>query len=544
MSLLDTTDIERSLLKKLLTDKRSCQLGLSRIKREYMTSKARQFILHSINEEFKDSRDILPQKSLEYEIEKRRQNKVEILGERNLLSNADDCNNIDSFISKLRDAWVGRQTLESIMEAQDLLEKGEFVESAKKLRDKSFSIDLSQDTKKVIDLLAYAPEHIATLKEHRDNPDKYAGLKTGMASLDSRWGGLFNGELTLISGITGLGKSTILKMLEFGVLRNNKGKNILHIANEEHEHQVINKFYSVFTSTDYLDLKWANMSDDELDGLVNTLTEIYRHTGSRIYAREVPAMSDASLIEKIYYELLNEGIKIDAIFIDHLPNMTPVKKSKDKYQDQEQITLECKELARKFNIPVVIPTQASTETEELQSKGKRAKKLSVYGSKGQIHHANNYMIITYLGKDNNTVRSDGTKETIDYLKNTFILVDVKKGRDGPLFAFKLLHTLRNGRMEEVELEQWLVDKINREKEKEKLSGEVGTKIIAGVIYGDQEVAPASSLRLPKVEVDDGEAFNVDFEDEGEVGCGIVRSPQEIVEAEKKKGAFAVSGFDD
>lgn len=511
MSLLDTTDIERALLKKLFSDKRTCQLSLSRIKNEFMTTKARKFILATIRQEFNDSRDVLPVKSLEYEIEKRKQSKLEIMGEKNLVSNADDCSNTDSLISKLRDAHIGRETLRSIMEAQDLLEKGDFIESANALKNSAFSIDLSQDTKKVIDLLAHAPEHVATLKEHRDNPEKYAGLKTGMASLDSRWGGLFNGEATLISGITGLGKSTILKVLEFGVLRNNKNKNILHIANEEHEHQVINKFYSVFTSTDYLDLKWANMSDDELDGLVNTLTEIYRHTGSRIYAREVPAMSDASLIEKIYYELLNDGIKIDAIFIDHLPNMSPIKKSKDKYQDQEQIMLEVKELARKFNIPVVIPTQASTETEELQTKGKRAKKLSVYGSKGQIHHANNYMIITYLGKDNNTVRADGTKETIDYMKNTFILVDVKKGRDGPLFAFKLLHTLRNGRMDEVELEPWLLEKIHREHEKEKLSGEVGTKIIAGVEYGDQEVASADTLRsVPKVEADD---FDVNFSED-------------------------------
>jgi hypothetical protein len=239
-------------------------------------------------------------------------------------------------------------------------------------------------------------------------------------------------------------------------------------------------------------------------------------------------MSDCSLIEKIYYELLNDGIKIDGIFIDHLPNMSPIKKSKDKYQDQEQITLECKELARKFSIPVVIPTQASTETEELQVKGKRAKKLSVYGSKGQIHHANNYIIITYLGKDNNTVRADGSKETIEYMKNTFILGDVKKNRDGPVFAFKILHTIRNGRMDEIDIEPWLQAKIQREHEKEMRSGEVGTKIIAGVEYGDQEVAPVETLRGSPIKEDD---FNVNFEEDSK--------PEEILPPSK---VMTSSGF--
>jgi replicative DNA helicase len=528
MSLMDTTDLERSILKRLFSDKRTCQLCLSRIKSEFMTSKARKFLLASIRQEFNDTRDILPVKSLEYEIEKRKQNRLEMLGEKNLISNADDCSNIDSLISKLRDAYIGRQSLEMIMEAQEALDKGEFLGSAKILREKSFSIDLSEDTKKVIDLLAYAPEHIATIKERRDNPDKYAGLKVGFPSWDDRMGGLHNGELTLVSGITGLGKSTILKAVEFGVLRNNKNKNILHIGNEEHELQMINKFYSVLTSVDYLDYKFANMTDDELSDVVSTLTDIYKHTGSRIYVREVPAMSDCSLIEKIYYEMLNDGIKIDGIFIDHLPNMSPIKKSKDKYQDQEQITLECKELARKFSIPVVIPTQASTETEELQVKGKRAKKLSVYGSKGQIHHANNYIIITYLCKDNNTVRADGSKETIEYMKNTFILGDVKKNRDGPVFAFKILHTIRNGRMDEIDIEPWLQAKIQREHEKEMRSGEVGTKIIAGVEYGDQEVAPVETLRGSPIKEDD---FNVNFEEDSK--------PEEIMQPSK---VMTSSGF--
>ena len=206
------------------------------------------------------------------------------------------------------------------------------------------------------------------------------------------------------------------------------------------------------------------------------LNHIQQTYNGRLYTREVPAFSDVSVIRRVFYELKSKGILIDAIFIDHLPNMKPIQKVYGENDERAKIAAEVKELARELSVPVVIPTQAATQVEEKQMKGKRASKLDVYGSKAQIHHANTFFIITFLGRDNKTKRRDGTPETIEYLKDALILLDLKKNRDGPCFTLKLKHSVRSGRMEEIETDAELLKKIEREHAQALKTGDYSTTV--------------------------------------------------------------------
>ncbi len=220
-----------------------------------------------------------------------------------------------------------------------------------------------------------------------------------------------------------------------------------------YEDQVKYKFDAVMTGQDYLDFKFADkekMSDQIIALWEKQVAEIEKSSGGKLYIREVPAFSDVSVIRRVFYELKSKGVKIDVIFIDHLPNMKPVQKAYGENNEREKVAAEVKELARELNVPVVIPTQAATQVEEKQMKGKRANKLDVYGSKAQIHHANTFFIITFLGRDNKD------KAIPDWQKDVFILADVKKNRDGPCFSFKLRHMVKCGRMEEVDIDPFFL----------------------------------------------------------------------------------------
>jgi len=67
----------------------------------------------------------------------------------------------------------------------------------------------------------------------------------------------------------------------------------------------------------------------------------------------------------------------------------------------------------------------------------------VYGSKGQVHVANNFLIITMRGKDNTQV------DRLEYERDVYWLVDCKKNRDGPPFNFLAKHHVFFGKVEEV-----------------------------------------------------------------------------------------------
>lgn len=480
MSIFDNSvDLERSVLKTVLSDAAQCRLFIFRIKEDYFSSDARRFIYSAIKNEFSLSQNILPEQVLDAEICTRNDGKKTLyMGEKNIILNSQPSTNMESAIRVLHETFIGRETLSCMSNVNDLLEQGKFLEAATEFRQKAFTINLSEDTKQVVDFFSDTKNRIEKIKDKRENPDKYKGLKTGFETFDARTGGLFSGEMTLLAGVTGLGKSTILKQMEFGILKHNKGKNVLHIANEEYEDQVKYKFDAVMTGQDYLDYKFAEkdiMTDEHLKNWELQLQAIEKNSGGKLYIREVPAFSDVSVIRRVVYELKSQGINIHAIFIDHLPNMKPVQKAYGENNEREKVAAEVKELARELHVPIVIPTQAATQVEEKQMKGKRANKLDVYGSKAQIHHANSFFIITFLGKDSKKKNPDGSAIP-EYQRDVFLLADVKKNRDGPCFSFKLCHEVKSGRMTELDIDPAIKAKLEKEHSQALKTGDYSTTV--------------------------------------------------------------------
>jgi hypothetical protein len=121
----------------------------------------------------------------------------------------------------------------------------------------------------------------------------------------------------------------------------------------------------------------------------------------------------------------------------------PIQQSWGENDERFKAAADCKELARSLRVPVVTPTQAATEVEKKQAKGQRASKMDVYGSKGQVHVANTFLIITYKGTD------DTQQDIPDYLRDVYWLCDAKKNRDGPPFYFMAKHQVKDGQVTEI-----------------------------------------------------------------------------------------------
>jgi hypothetical protein len=180
--------------------------------------------------------------------------------------------------------------------------------------------------------------------------------------------------------------------------------------------------------------------------------------------------------------------------------MKPVQKAYGENNEREKVAAEVKELARELNVPVVIPTQAATQVEEKQMKGKRANKLDVYGSKAQIHHANSFFIITFLGKDSKKKNPDGSAIP-DYQRDVFLLADVKKNRDGPCFSFKLCHEVKSGRMTEVDIDPAIKAKLEKEHAQALKTGDYSTTV-SGDDMEDETISSAptaAELELKEME---------------------------------------------
>lgn len=441
----DTVDLERAFLKAITSSTVMARTYMHMACEEMFSSSQRQVIFQLAVNALQESNAIISRSVFEYEISSRFDQEIvaNCICEWNIIEGVDSFDSPELIVSKLRDAVVGRKTLKVSENVIDLLSQGNVQEAVSLIKREAMMLGGSKEDRPMMSLTD-TQKRLQLIRDRQQYPDKFQGLKIGLKTFDEQTGGLFPGELTLIAGITGLGKSTLCRQIAKGIVTLNGAKNVLHIANEEYLEQVQYKYDALFTEVPYQDFKFAKISEDNLDRWQKYMQQDMQASGrGQIFIKEVAAFTDISLVEQQYRILENRGIPIHCIVIDHLPHVKPIQAAWGENDERSKAAADCKELARWLKVHVITPTQAATEVEKKQMSGKRAGKLDVYGSKGQIHVANTFMIITYKGTDDTQV------DLPDYLRDVFWLCDGKKNRDGAPFYFMAKHYVKIGKVVEI-----------------------------------------------------------------------------------------------
>jgi replicative DNA helicase len=440
----DTVDLERAFLKAVTSSVIMARTYIHQGREEMFTSDPRKFIFVLATMSLNDVNSLLTRQVYEYEVRSRSIDEADFIGEWNMIDGVSSSDSPEALLAKIKDAETGRKALRLSEDAIDLLSKGRIKEAVAFLKREAMMIGGGDKSDRPMVALSDMTIRMNLYKDRLENPEKYQGLKIGFPTFDKFTGGLFPGELTLIAGVTGLGKSTLCRAIARNIVTLNPGKNVLHIGNEEYLEQIQYKYDALFMGVPYSDFKQAKLSDEALDRWQKFMQKGMQESGiGQIFVKEVPAFTDVSLVEQQFRILENRGIPIHAIVIDHLPHVKPIEESWGENDERFKAAVDCKELARALRIPVITPTQAATEVEKKQTAGKRAGKLDVYGSKGQVHVANTFLIITYRGTD------DTQQNVEDYLRDVFWLCDAKKNRDGPPFYFMAKHRVKDGFVEEI-----------------------------------------------------------------------------------------------
>ena len=442
----DTLELERSLLNLVLSSKLLLRQNLNKISDDFFRTKERKLIRELIVRTYQSSKGLLTKELFEYDLKSRIPDGEHHFyqGEWNMIAGLAVSSQIETIIDRLAKAHKGRQLLDAIERSVDMIEsKGQIDEAEHNLKTAIAKLKSSRGSPEVIELTDYR-SRLETIMDKKAHPENYLGIKTGFTRFDDQTGGLFPGELTLFSGITGLGKSTLLKQVETGIITKNHKKNVLHICNEEHLLQVLTKFDAQITQIPYKDFKLASISDEDIEKWKEAMdVNLKLPNLGHIYVKEVPAFTDVTLIEETLNELELKGVKIHVVIIDHLPHVKPIEQAWGEYDEQGKAAADCKELARAWKISVVTATQAATVVEEKQSKGRKAGKLDVYGSKEQVHVANTSISITLSGKVTDQ------EDRPEWERDVFWSIDIKKNRDGATFFFKARHHVRCGYVEEI-----------------------------------------------------------------------------------------------
>lgn len=436
-----TVQLEKELLHILLKDIFSLRRFHSRINRDWFSDDCREEIFDILIEHFQFYNVCLTKEIFIFELEKRYgkegDSQENVKKKKEMMSEFENdlsiklSDSIEIIIDKLVEADLATGLNDTAENIYFNLKEGKTDEAYNLMRSATVNLKQKKKVGNIVALHKDASAWEEEIKRRKEEPEKYAGIKTGFMKFDYMTGGLFPAELTVVFALSGKGKSTALKNI--GSRIQMQGYNVLHVCNEENEFQVQTKYHSLQSRIEYGKFKRGSYSDEELKQWQEfNQKEIAK--GGEIYILEIPQQTDATLIEQAYHELKLQNVHIDVIIVDYLDLMAPAFKAYSENDEQGKVTNDLKQLAINCHCPVLTATQAGTQTEKQETKEKPFLTQSdIFGTKRKAHSAN-----TLIGIVNQTATvgvSERSEE--DKLRHRLVFC-VPKNRDGACFTFRQL----------------------------------------------------------------------------------------------------------
>ena len=272
------------------------------------------------------------------------------------------------------------------------------IESAKEIEDKAMDNKID-----ALDVLVSAHTNIGELISLRPdssfdinealgdaiesirNTDKLL-VKTGFENVDKFAGGLTRGEITIIGGRPGHGKSTMLLNLLSNILASKR--KVLLFNRELTNVEVLKKLLALESGRLSYAMIRQGMYDikqlQELDRVRDYIAKKYNPKHFRMYdqIRDFPA--SATEIKKF---------KPDVIFDDYIQLITPTGKEDQRRLQLERIVNDYKWIAKEYNCVVILASQLNRA---LETRGNPKPQLSDLAESGSIEQvAENVFFVYY-----------------------------------------------------------------------------------------------------------------------------------------------------
>ena len=296
----------------------------------------------------------------------------------------------------------------------------------------------------------------------KNHPEASRGIMTGFYKLDEITWGIRPGEVLLIAGPTGGGKSiTLICMAAYiynGIRYCGKcnfqlfrfshdcpacgsklgptdqvkvpGKNVVYVSIEMPEEDCTRRFLSSSLSLGEEEIKRGLLGETEEKMLFKQLEAVKKNTTNGFYIIDVPRGMDVDFINAEIDKLESKSNrKMDVIIIDYMQLMKqrggPYKGVESDWQTQTNIASEIHELARTREVPIISAVQ-TTSIRQLKSEAFRYGTHRVARAEGIAQNVNIILQIEDLIKDE---KEQEGKISSD--KDLLINYHIIKNRGGP-----------------------------------------------------------------------------------------------------------------
>ncbi|HMT02360.1 MAG TPA: replicative DNA helicase [Burkholderiales bacterium] len=233
---------------------------------------------------------------------------------------------------------------------------------------KIFSIkDLNSSNKQFADLKELLSKVIerAIQMSQREDKNAVTGIATHYYQLDEHTSGLQRGELIIVAGRPGMGKTSFA----INIAENIALKNKLPVAIFSLEmtgEQLVQRLLSSCAGVDQSSIKRGDLTYDNMDKLYLAMEQL---RGAPIYIAETPGINVIDLRARIR-RLKDQIGDLGVVVIDYVQIMSGLRENRNNNRAQEiaDISRSLKALALELSVPIILLSQLNREVESRHDK--------------------------------------------------------------------------------------------------------------------------------------------------------------------------------
>lgn len=177
----------------------------------------------------------------------------------------------------------------------------------------------------------------AERKYRSEHPEEFISIPTGFKKLDSIIGGVGMGELALVLGSTGRGKSIFLNNIAYNAIC--RGFDTVYFGFEMPARQIAMRQDSRWLGIEYKKFKNYDFTDEELKEIDHKLRRLKKKFERKFKIRSLPVRSgDMNTIRAMLDDLENEEKFVPKLIIfDSLDHLKPIGRGESTRLDQAEI---------------------------------------------------------------------------------------------------------------------------------------------------------------------------------------------------------------
>jgi replicative DNA helicase len=284
----------------------------------------------------------------------------------------------------------------------------EVVEHLEKVLSATAAAEVKADWASIRDCVYEALDEVERAKQGGGNP----GLSTGLPALDRKIGGLRRGNMAVVAGRPGMGKTSLASDMTTSVAKSGKTVGVVSLEMSKTE-LARRQLAAEAEGLTVDDLERGKLTGNAWTAIVNASASVAER---KIFVCDAASMNINQLCRKAQTLQRTQGL--DFLVIDYLQLIDAGSKFENRVSAMSEVSRRLKILARELRIPILVLSQVNRDCEKRQDKRPQ---LSDLRETGAIEQDADVVVFVYRDAyyDEETLEPD------------VVELSVRKNRHGP-----------------------------------------------------------------------------------------------------------------